>query len=62
MKIPLITMSSPAIRELLTDNENIILCDRANPEALAKAIMKLKNNEDLKIKKKKNAYGIFKSQ
>jgi glycosyltransferase involved in cell wall biosynthesis len=59
MKIPMITCRSPAIRELFTDNENIILCERANPESLAKAILKLKNDINLRIKIKENAYQLF---
>ncbi|MFX1258967.1 MAG: glycosyltransferase [Promethearchaeota archaeon] len=60
MKKPMITLESPAIKELFKDNDNIILCERANPESLAEAILKLKNNEMLREKISKNAYELFK--
>lgn len=59
MKIPMISCDSPAIRELFKDMENIVLCDRANPESLANAILKLKNNKKLRTKIKENAYNVF---
>ncbi len=59
MKIPVITCDSPAIRELFTKNKNIILCKRFDPESLASAILKLKNDPDLRQKIQKNAYEIF---
>ena len=59
MKIPMITCKSPAISELLTENENIILCERANPESLAKAILLIKNDENLRNEVKENAYSLY---
>ncbi len=59
MKIPMITCESPAIKELFKDNENIILCERANPDSLAKAILKLKNDNLLREKIKEGAYNIY---
>jgi glycosyltransferase involved in cell wall biosynthesis len=59
MKLPMISCDSPAIRELYTDNKNIILCERANPKSLAEAILKLKNNTLLREKIKENGYSIF---
>ena len=59
MKIPMISCDSPAINELFTNNENILLCERANPESLAEAILKLKNDANLREKIKENAYVIF---
>jgi len=59
MKIPMITCRSPAINELFIDNENIILCERSNPESLVKAILKLKNDEKLREKIRENAYDLF---
>ena len=59
MKIPMITCRSPGIQELFTDNENIILCERSDPESLAKAILKLKNDEKLRDKIRENAYELF---
>jgi len=60
MKIPMVTCKSPAIRELLTENEHIILCERANPESLAEAILRLKNDESLRSKIKENAFRLYK--
>ncbi|MHA1724316.1 MAG: glycosyltransferase [Promethearchaeota archaeon] len=59
MKIPMINCESPAIRELFKENENIILCKPGDPKALAEAILKLKNDRDLQLKIKENAYEIF---
>jgi len=60
MKKPTITAETPAIRELFTNNKNIILCERANPESLANAILNLKHNETLRNKIADNGYELFK--
>jgi glycosyltransferase involved in cell wall biosynthesis len=39
MKLPLITGDSPAIRELLTDGENVLLVPRGDAQALANRIL-----------------------
>ena len=57
----MITCESPAIKELFTNNENIILCEPANPYSLANAIEKLKNDPELRFFIKENAYEIFKN-
>jgi glycosyltransferase involved in cell wall biosynthesis len=59
MKLPMISCKSPAINELFTHNKNIYLCERANPESLAKAIRTLKYDEDLRRKIGENAYQLF---
>lgn len=59
MKIPMITCESPAIKELFNENENIILSKHANSESLAEAILRLKNDENLREKIKGNAFNIF---
>jgi len=59
MKIPMITCESPAIKELFNNNENIVLCKRADPESLVKAILRLKDDNLLREKIKENAYSIF---
>ena len=46
---PLITGDTPAIRELLKENPNIRLVEPGNPEALATAILDLRNTIDKKI-------------
>ena len=42
-----ITADSPAVRELLTDGENAVLCRRGDPEALAGAIRRLHGDREL---------------
>jgi len=61
MKIPMITADTPGIRELFKNNENIVLCNRADPESLANAILKLKNNKNLREKIKHIGYELFKN-
>jgi len=59
---PLITGDSLAVREVLTDRENVLLCHMANPESLAEAILLLKNNEGLRNKIAENGYRLFKER
>lgn len=47
MKKPVITADTDAMREMLVDKESVLLCERANPQSLAEAILKLKNNPEL---------------
>jgi len=60
MKRPVITADTPAARELFTDRENILFCKTADPEDLAKKILELKNNKDLREKIVEGGYKIFK--
>lgn len=62
MKIPMITSNTPAIREEFINNENIILCERRNPGSIAKSILKLKNDEELRKKISINGYTLFKNK
>jgi len=59
MKKPVITADTPAARELFTDRENILFCKTADPEDLAKKILELKNNKDLRRKIARNAFKLF---
>jgi glycosyltransferase involved in cell wall biosynthesis len=59
MKKPLITGDSPAVREVLTNNKNALLCEMANPEALADAILVLKEDRELRTKIAENGYKLF---
>lgn len=59
MNLPMISCDSPAIKELFTNNENIVLCEPANSISLANTILKLKADEELRRKVKKNANKIF---
>ena len=45
---PVITADTPAVRELLTHEKDVLFCENANPESLAKAIERLKNDKSLK--------------
>ncbi len=53
---PVITGRTPAITEYFVDKEDIFLCEAANAESLAEAIMLLKNNERLREKIARNGY------
>ena len=61
MKKPVISGDTPAIRELFTDRENVLLCLVADADDLADKILELKNNQDLRYKIANNGYEIFKS-
>lgn len=62
MAKPVITGNSPAANELLTDKENCLLGEMANPQAIANSILYLKNDENLKTKIAKNGYELFKNK
>lgn len=57
-KKPVITADTPAIRELF-DNDCMLLIKQADPEALAEAILKLKNDFNLAKKLAQNSYDKF---
>ncbi|HEY4484381.1 MAG TPA: glycosyltransferase [Candidatus Paceibacterota bacterium] len=59
MKKPVITADTEAIRELFDAND-MFLVKPANPEELAGAIIKLKNNPELRNKLAENGYNKFK--
>lgn len=48
MRKPVITGDAPMIRETFIHGKHVYLCERANPHALAEAIMTLKNNPKLR--------------
>ena len=48
MKKPIITADTPAIREVLRNKKNVLLCEPANPYALADAILELKYDCELR--------------
>ena len=60
MKIPMITSNTPAIKEIFTENVNIILCKQANSQSLAEAILILKKDKILRSKITENAYKLNK--
>lgn len=59
MQKPVITGNTNAVRKVLTDKENVILCPVADPQALAESILLLKNNAQLREKIAKNSYLFF---
>jgi glycosyltransferase involved in cell wall biosynthesis len=59
---PLITGDSPAAREVFTHLCNCYLVPMAHPQALANAILELKNNENLRRKIGQNGYRLFKER
>lgn len=59
MKKPVLTADTPAIKELLTDGSDCILCKPADPQDLADKILKLKNNPAMLNKIAHNGYRLF---
>lgn len=59
---PLISADTPAIRELFTDRENILLCRVADPEDLAAKIRELKNDPILREHIAQGGYRLFQEQ
>lgn len=62
MKKPLITGDSPAARELFSNMNNAILCETANPRALADSILMLRDNRELREVIAENGYDLFKER
>lgn len=62
MKKALITANTPAIREILKDREDCLLCDIADSHDLAKKILELKNNPELRNKIAENGYKLFREK
>jgi len=59
---PVITGDSPAAREVLIHGTDAILCEMANPRALAQAILLLKRNRPLRGKIAKQGYLSFQNK
>jgi len=62
MQKPLITGDSSAAREILVNMKNSLLVPMANPEALADAILTLKEDQKLREKIAENGYRLFKKK
>jgi glycosyltransferase involved in cell wall biosynthesis len=62
MKKPVIVGDNPANRELFTDKKNALMVEMANPEALAEAILELRDNEQLRGKIAEGSYRIFREK
>jgi glycosyltransferase involved in cell wall biosynthesis len=59
MAKPVITGDSPAMRQSLQSGEHILLCPRANPQALAEAILSLKSNPKLRERLSIHGYKLY---
>ncbi len=59
LKKPVITGRTPAILEYFVDRENIFLCEPANADSLAKTIMILRDNEELRKKIAENGHRLI---
>lgn len=59
---PVITGDSGAITELFIENESITTCKFADEKDLAKKILNLKSNKDLRDKISQNAFSLFKNK
>jgi len=62
MEKAVITSDTPGIREEFKHGENIYLCKVADEKSLAKAILELKNNPELKEKIAEGGYKLFKEK
>ena len=62
MRKPVVTSDTPAAREILVDHRNSLLCDASNPEALARAILELRNDERLREDIASEGYELFKQR
>jgi glycosyltransferase involved in cell wall biosynthesis len=56
---PLITSRTEGIQELLTDKENVLLCNVSDSADLAKKILELKTDDNLRQSIAKNGYKLF---
>lgn len=62
MEKAVITADTPAVRELLTNEENAILCRKADSESLAESIRKLRDNPELRERIARNGRKIFREK
>lgn len=56
---PVISGDTPAIRELFTDRENILLCKMASPEDLVIKILELKNDAKLRNRIAQEGHALY---
>lgn len=59
MAKPLITGRNVPVQELLTHKQSVFLCQRANPQALADAILKLRDDDSLRNKIAQGGFKVF---
>lgn len=59
LRKPVVTGRTPAILEFFVDRQNIFLCQPADGESLARAIMVLKEDEELRARIAENGYRLI---
>lgn len=59
MKKPVIIGDNPANRELFENRQNVLMCPMADADALAGAILELRNDEPLREKIAEEGYKVF---
>jgi glycosyltransferase involved in cell wall biosynthesis len=62
LRKPIITGDAPTIRAAMQHGEHVYLCARANPQALAEAIVALKNDPALREKLAANGQRLYYEQ
>jgi len=62
MGLPYVTAKTSAVAEILTDGENCLFVNPADPKDLAEKILMLKNNSDLMKKIGDNGYELYKQK
>ena len=62
MKKPVITGDSTAVREVLENGKNCLLCEMANPKAIANAVITLYEDDKLRKKIAANGYVLFRKK
>jgi glycosyltransferase involved in cell wall biosynthesis len=59
MAKPVITGDAPMAREVMTHGEHLYLCRRADPQALADAIVTLRDDPTLRRQLAENGYHLY---
>lgn len=62
MKKPVITGDSPAAKEVFVSRINAVLCEMANPKAIAESILLLKNDRKLREEIAKAGHQLYKDR
>lgn len=59
MAKPVVTGDAPMVREVMIPGQHLLVCERADPEALAEAILKLYDNPELRQHLAQNGYRLI---
>lgn len=62
MAKPVITSETTAVKELLTDREDVLFCKKADPKDLADKILELKKKPELRRKIAESGYGLSRTK